>query len=145
MDDLGAYGGLFLSAFVAATLVPAGSEAVLVGLLLTERFHPVGLLAAASTGNVLGSCVNFVIGLFAERLRRKRWFPVSKRALERASSWYGRYGKWSLLMSWLPVIGDPLTVVAGLLRTPFATFLVLVTIAKVARYGVLMIATLHWS
>ncbi|WP_099868082.1 YqaA family protein [Pararhizobium haloflavum] len=145
MDDLGAYGGLFLTAFVAATLVPAGSEAVLVGLLLTDRFDPLGLLTAASIGNVLGSCVNFLIGRFANELRDKRWFPVSERALDRASLWYGRYGKWTLLLSWLPVIGDPLTVVAGLLRTPFVTFLVLVTLAKATRYGLLMMATLNWS
>lgn len=145
MDDVGAYGSLFLSAFGAATLFPAGSEVVFVGLLLTDRFAPMGLLTAASIGNVLGSCVNFLIGRFADRLRRRRWFPVSEHALDRAASWYDRYGKWSLLLCWLPVIGDPLTVAAGVLRTPFATFLVLVALAKVARYAILMIATLNWA
>ena len=93
------------------------------------------LLATATLGNVLGSILNWIIGRSAGRFRDRRWFPVGKDALNRAERWYGRWGKWSLLLSWVPVIGDPLTVVAGLLRTPFVTFVTLVLIAKAGRYA----------
>ncbi len=138
--DLAAYGGLFLAAFVAATLLPAQSEAVLVGLILSGN-HPVWLLVAvASVGNVLGSVVNWVLGRGIERFRHARWFPVSERSLDRAENWYRRWGKWSLLLSWAPIVGDPLTVVAGVLRVPLRIFLPLVILAKAGRYCVLALA-----
>jgi len=140
--DLALYGGLFLAAFVAATIFPGQSEAVLVGLLLADH-SPVALVAVASFGNVLGSVANWLIGRGIERLRNRRWFPASEAALERAQAWYLRYGKWSLLFSWLPIVGDPLTIVAGVLREPFPIFLLLVTIAKVGRYIVLAAITLN--
>ena len=142
MIDLALYGGLFLAAFVAATIFPGQSEAVLVGLLLADH-SPVALVAVASFGNVLGSVANWLIGRGIERLRNRRWFPASEAALERAQAWYLRYGKWSLLFSWLPIVGDPLTIVAGVLREPFPIFLLLVTIAKVGRYIVLAAITLN--
>ena len=77
-----------------------------------------------------------------ERFRDRRWFPVSGKALERAERWYGRWGKWSLLLSWAPVIGDALTVIAGVLRTPLLTFTLLVLVAKGARYGVIVLAVM---
>lgn len=142
MADLAVYAGLFLTAFVAATILPMQSEAALVGLLLLDA-QPVWLLvAAASVGNVLGSIVNWLLGRFIERYRDRRWFPVKPAALDRAQAWYRRYGKWSLLLSWMPIIGDPLTVAAGILREPFPVFLLLVAVAKVGRYLVLTIATL---
>ncbi|MBN9369448.1 YqaA family protein [Hydrogenophaga sp.] len=145
IGDWGAYSGLFLSAFVAATLLPTASEAVLVGLLLGAK-HPVeALLLVATVGNVLGAVLNWVLGLWIERFRGRPWFPVKPQALERAQSWYQRYGKWSLLLSWAPVIGDPLTVVAGVMREPFPVFLLLVTIAKFGRYAVLTLLTLGLS
>jgi membrane protein YqaA with SNARE-associated domain len=140
--DLASYLGLFSAAFLAATLVPAQSEALLVGLVMTDR-HPIAaLLAVATIGNVAGSLVNYLLGRFIERFRRKPWFPVSPASLEKASGWYRRYGLWSLLLSWMPVIGDPITLVAGVLRTPVLPFLVLVTIAKFGRYAVLAAVTL---
>ena len=139
MTDLAAYAGLFLTAFIAATILPMQSEAALVGLLLMD--YPVWLLVTvASTGNVLGSVVNWLLGRGIERFRDRKWFPASSAGLARAQRWYGRFGKWSLLLSWVPIIGDPLTVVAGVLREPFPMFLLLVTIAKVGRYLVLVIA-----
>ena len=118
MIDLAVYGGLFLAAFTAATLLPAQSEILVVGLLLTE--HPLGLvLTVASLGNVLGSVVNWFLGRGIERLRTRRWFPVSPATLARAEGWYRHYGRWSLLLAWAPIIGDPLTVVAGVLRESF--------------------------
>jgi membrane protein YqaA with SNARE-associated domain len=144
MADSAAYFGLFLTAFIAATILPMQSEAAMTGLLLLERYPPWALVTVASIGNVLGSIVNWLLGRSIERFRDRKWFPASPKALDRATGWYRRYGKWSLLLSWLPIVGDPLTLVAGVLKEPFPTFLLLVTIAKVSRYLVLMAITLSW-
>lgn len=140
----GAYLGLFFAAFGAATLLPLQSEAVLVGLLLSERYWLWALLAVATLGNVLGSLLNWWLGRGIERFRERRWFPVSPRYLHKAQGHYQRYGHWSLLLSWVPIIGDPLTLVAGVMREPLGRFLLIVTLAKGARYGVLALATLGW-
>lgn len=136
------YAGLFVSALVAATLLPMQSEAVLVALLLQGERSVVVLLGVATLGNVLGSLVNWGLGRFALRWQGARWFPADARQMARAQDWYRRYGRWSLLGSWLPVVGDPLTLVAGILREPLPTFLLLVTLAKGTRYAVLAWATL---
>ncbi|MER9364951.1 DedA family protein [Mesorhizobium sp. M0518] len=142
--DLAVYGGLFLTAFVAATILPMQSEAALAGLLLTESYAPALLIVSASAGNVLGSIVNWWLGRGVDHFRDSKWFPVKPSALTRATRWYQRYGRWSLLLSWLPLVGDPLTIVAGVLREPFWSFLVIVTIAKVGRYLALAAVTLSW-
>ena len=139
---LAAYLALFLAAFLAATIVPAQSEAVLVGLILADKQPLLLLLLVATAGNVLGSVVNWLLGRFIEHFRDRPWFPVSPEKLARAEAWYRRFGVWSLLLSWVPIIGDPLTVVAGVLKTPFLTFLALVTVAKAGRYIVLAVVTL---
>lgn len=144
MTDLVAYAGLFLSALAAATMLPMQSEAVLVGLLVAD-YSPWLLIAVASVGNVLGSAINWLLGRGIERFRNRPWFPASDAGLQRAQSWYRRYGKWSLLLSWVPIIGDPLTVIAGVLREPFWVFLLLVAIAKTGRYLVLAAITLQWT
>ncbi len=113
----------------------AAVEAVLVGLLLSDRYWLWSLLAVATLGSVLGSVVNWWLGRGIERFRDRRWFPVSARHLEKPVCHYQRYGHWSLLLSWLPVIGDPLTLVAGVMREPLGRFLLIVTLAKGARYG----------
>ena len=136
MSDIATYAMLFAVAFGAATILPLQSEAMLIGLLLVD-YSPVWLIAIASVGNVLGSVVNWMMGRQVEKFRNRRWFPVNEAQLDRAQRWYQRYGKWSLLLSWVPVVGDPLTVIAGVLREPLPAFLVLVTIAKVGRYLVL--------
>lgn len=129
--------GLFFAALLAATLVPAQSEALLVALMLGAQ-HPVWLLLAVATaGNVLGSIVNWLLGRSLVRFAHRRWFPVSPRRLEQATAWYRRWGRWSLLGAWLPVVGDPLTLAAGVLREPFWRFTLLVTLAKGGRYLVL--------
>lgn len=134
--------GLFLAAFAAATLVPAQSEAVLVGLTLAGD-HPVWVLVFVATlGNVLGSSANWLLGRFLMRHADHRWFPVSRVNLDRASRWYARWGYPSLLLSWVPVIGDPLTLAAGILREPFWRFALIVTMSKAGRYIVLVWATL---
>ncbi|MDH4412911.1 MAG: DedA family protein [Rhizobium sp.] len=142
MTALAAYLALFLAAFLAATIVPAQSEAVLVALILAGDQPLATLLLVATLGNVLGSVVNWLLGRFIEHFRDRPWFPVSRDKLARAEVWYRRFGIWSLLLSWVPIIGDPLTVVAGVLRTPFPIFLLLVTIAKAGRYIVLAALTL---
>ncbi len=137
MTEANAYVGLFLSALLAATLIPAQSEAVLAALLLNGSYSVAGLLLIASLGNILGSVVNFALGWFAVGFADREWFPASARAMERARRQYESWGRWSLLLSWVPIIGDPITVVAGLLREPLWSFLLLVSIAKVSRYLVL--------
>jgi membrane protein YqaA with SNARE-associated domain len=144
MASLTVYGGLFLAAFVAATILPMQSEAALVALLLAD-YPPLLLVAVASVGNVAGSVVNWLLGRGVERFRHRPWFPASPVRLAKAERWYRRYGRWSLLMSWLPVVGDPLTVLAGVLREPFPVFLLLVSIAKVGRYLALAGATLGFA
>ncbi len=141
MTDLAAYAGLFAAALIAATILPMQSEAALVALLVSG-YSPWALLIVASIGNVLGSVINWLLGRGIERFRDRRWFPANEAALDRAQGWYRRYGKWSLLLSWAPIIGDPLTVIAGVMREPLPVFLLLVTIAKVGRYAVLTVATL---
>ena len=132
--------GLFLAAFLAATLVPAQSEAVLAALIL-QGAHPLALLLAVATcGNVLGSVLNWALGRFCAAHAGARWFPVSAARLDQAAGWYGRWGHWSLLGAWLPIVGDPLTLAAGLLRAPFGRFLLLVTLAKGGRYLALALA-----
>ncbi|OLU13075.1 hypothetical protein BVH01_22205 [Pseudomonas sp. PA1(2017)] len=142
MPDLYAYLGLFAAAFGAATLLPLQSEALLVALLLGGAQPAWMLVLVASLGNVLGSLVNWWLGRYLERYRNRRWFPVSDRHLQQAQQWYGRYGRWSLLLSWLPVIGDPLTLVAGIMREPLWRFTLIVTLAKTLRYTLLTAATL---
>jgi membrane protein YqaA with SNARE-associated domain len=139
MISLAVYASLFGVAFIAATVFPLQSEAALIALLLGGQQPVWALIAVASVGNVLGSVVNWLLGRSLERFRDRRWFPASPAALERAQRAYQKWGKWSLLLSWAPFIGDPLTVVAGVLREPLPMFVLLVTMAKVGRY-----VTLAW-
>ncbi len=126
--------GLFGSAFLSATLLPGSSEALLAGLLVKGGEDPAALLLAATAGNLLGSVVNWVLGRYLSHFRDRRWFPVSEQRYEQAADWFRRFGLWSLLFAWLPVVGDPLTVIAGALRVRFLWFLVLVGLGKAARY-----------
>lgn len=143
MEVLAAYAGLFAVAFLAATIFPAQSEAALLALLSLDHYPPPVLLAVASAGNVLGSCANYALGRFLAGSERLQGL-VNPARRERAEAWYRRYGKWSLLASWVPVVGDPLTIVAGALRESFAMFLALVTVAKVGRYLVLIVLHEAW-
>lgn len=141
--DLAAYGGLFLIAFLAATILPAQSEIGLAGLLLSGDYSVFLLIAVASLGNTLGAVVNWVLGRWIEHFRGRKWFPAKPQQLEKAVGWYHRYGRWSLLLSWMPFIGDPLTLAAGVLREPFWSFFAIVTFAKTARYIVVTAITLN--
>ncbi len=137
-----AYLLLFISAFGAATLLPLQSEAVLVSLLLQNKYTVFGLIAIASLGNVLGSCVNWYLGLKIERFKNRKWFPISAAKMAKAEVMYQKYGYWSLLLSWMPIIGDPITLVAGLLKENFYRFLLIVSIAKTGRYVFVYLAIL---
>lgn len=139
-----AYLTLFFTALIAATILPMGSEAVLAALLIGGEHSAAMLILVATTGNVLGSVINWYLGRHLLRYKDTRWFPISDEQLARAQGWYSRYGRWSLLASWVPIIGDPLTVAAGVMREPLGSFLVLVTAAKAGRYLALAAATLAW-
>ena len=129
-----AYLLLFISAFGAATLLPLQSEAVLLALLVGGSHSVPWLLFVASLGNILGSCVNWWLGFKIEHYKDKKWFPVSQQQMVKAQAKYHKYGYWSLLLSWVPIIGDPITLIAGLLKENFARFLLMVAIAKIGRY-----------
>ncbi|MGO4451955.1 YqaA family protein [Phyllobacterium sp. TAF24] len=144
MLDFGVYAGLFAAAFAAATILPMQSEALLAGLLLSHSYPASALIAVASVGNVLGSMVNWLLGCGIEQFRNRKWFPASEAQLDRATRWYQRYGKWTLLLSWVPIIGDPLTVIAGVLREPIWSFVLLVAIAKTVRYLVVFALVSGW-
>lgn len=144
MNEIAVYSSLFLSAFLAATLLPGSSEALLTGFIAKEQGTFGLLLAVATIGNVTGSAVNWVLGRFFITYRDRRWFPVSESGYQRAAHWYERYGLWTLLLAWLPFVGDPLTVIAGALRTRFWVFLVLVSIGKFCRYLFIAGVAVSW-
>lgn len=142
MTWLAAYAGLFFAALAAGAILPVPSEPALVAVLLTSGDPAWVAVVVATVGNVMGSVINWFIGRGIERLRGRPWFPFSEASLTRAEAWYHRYGRWSLLFSFVPIVGDPLTVIAGVMREPFRSFLLLVTIAKLGRYVVVAALTL---
>ncbi|MGB0697407.1 MAG: YqaA family protein [Rhodospirillaceae bacterium] len=142
MDQIGTLMGLFGVAFLAATILPAQSELGLAGLIVLGDTPVWLLVAVASLGNTLGAVVNWGLGRGVETFRNHRWFPATEQQLEKATAWYRTYGRWSLLLSWVPIIGDPLTLAAGILREPFWSFLLLVGLAKTTRYVVVAALTL---
>ena len=128
------YLSLFFISFLAATVLPFSSELTLAGLISTSNYDNLLLLVVASFGNVLGSVFNWSLGFYSRNLSTKKWFPFKETQIERSSKWFSKFGKWSLLFAWLPIVGDPLTFVAGLLRVRFLDFIILVAIGKVSRY-----------
>jgi len=128
------YLSLFVISFLAATILPFSSELTLAGLMATANYDNSLLLIIASSGNVLGSVVNWILGFYSRKLSKKKWFPFKDEQIEKSSKWFNKFGRWSLLFAWVPIIGDPLTLAAGLLRVKFIEFLILVTIGKVSRY-----------
>lgn len=133
---------LFGSAFLSATLVPMASEGVLAGLVATGRYDPWMLWIVASAGNVTGAVVNWWLGRGLVRFQGRRWFPVPPAAMARASAWFTRWGTWTLLLSWLPMVGDALTIVAGALGVRLGVFVALVAVGKAARYAVVLLVLL---
>jgi len=133
-DYLAAFG----SALLAATILPIYSEVVVVALMRDPAINLWGLWAAASMGNTLGAMLNWWLGRSLIRWQDRRWFPVKAQQLNYAQRWFQRYGVWSLLLAWTPILGDPLTFVAGILRVRLAVFVLLVGVGKAARYAVVI-------
>ncbi len=128
------YFQLFIISFLAATILPLSSELVLSTMLLTDSFDKYLLLVVASFGNILGSSVNWYLGKKILIFKEKKWFPANERQIAKGEIYFKKYGIWSLLLAWVPIIGDPLTIVAGILRVKYFTFLLLVSISKISRY-----------
>ncbi len=126
---------LFGSALLSSTLFPGGSEA-----LLLYRLHqgddPLHGVVTATAGNVLGSLITYAMGRFGRQAMLRRSEKAAQH-IARAERWFNRFGRPSLLLAWLPVVGDPLCLVAGVLRVGVPIFLLLVTLGKLARYAVL--------
>ena len=144
MAHFGEYAGLFWASFLAATVLPFQSEVVLFGMLLTHHYSVVPLVLVASVGNIFGSVVNYLLGRGLAAFEDRPWFPVKRAKIVRAEAWYHAYGRWSLLLSWVPIIGDPLTIVAGVLRESLPVFLLLVSAAEIARYIAVAAITHEW-
>ena len=131
------YLGLFFVAFLAATLLPAYSEVLFVGLL-AAGFDPLALWAWATAGNTLGAAVNWLLGRYLLHYQDRSWFPFKPDSLGLAQGWFQRYGIWSLLFSWAPIVGDTLTFIAGLMGVRFPHFLLLTALGKGARYAIML-------
>ena len=129
-----AYLSLFIVSFLAATILPFSSEAILATYLLSEIYNKFLLIFFASFGNILGSIFNWLLGIYFLKFQNKKWFPFSKTQIDRSSRWFKKYGKWSLLFAWVPIIGDPITFIAGTMRIKFLIFLLLVSFGKIMRY-----------
>tara|TARA_B100000927_G_scaffold272049_1_gene249406 strand:+ start:541 stop:975 length:435 start_codon:yes stop_codon:yes gene_type:complete len=128
------YFKLFLISFLAATVLPLSSEIVLTTMLLTNLFEKNLLLVFASLGNILGSVLNWYLGKKINLYKNKKWFPVSAERLKKSQYYFNKYGLWSLLIAWVPIIGDPITLLAGVLNVRLSIFLFLVSISKISRY-----------
>ena len=127
---------LFTVAFLSATLLPLGSE----GLLLYDISQNNSLILLwifATLGNTLGSMVNYWVGLKGETYLEEKGH-LSAEKMEKARGFFDRYGGWTLLLSWVPIIGDPLTFIAGVLRYQFKLFIVIVAVAKGTRYAIVI-------
>ncbi|SFC11916.1 membrane protein YqaA, SNARE-associated domain [Marinospirillum celere] len=128
---------VFVISFLSATLLPGGSEALVIAQsCLGLALFP--LWAVATVSNTLGSWVNWILGRYLLRFEHRRWFPVKPEQRMKAERWFARWGVWSLVFAWLPVVGDPLTLVAGVLRVHWLPFLLLVGLGKALRYAVIL-------
>jgi membrane protein YqaA with SNARE-associated domain len=129
---------------MVATIIPFGSEAYFITLLSLEKYNHFILFVVASVGNVLGSLFNWICGFYINFFIKKSWFPINNKIIDRGNKLFTKYGKWSLLISWFPLIGDPITFAAGTLRYPILPFLVLVSIGKVGRYLIIYLSII-WA
>ena len=128
------YLSLFFLSFFVATIIPFGSEAYLASLIMLKKYNVTLLILSASLGNILGSVFNWICGYYSRFFIKKKWFPIKQKKIDRASLFFSKYGKWSLLLGWVPFLGDPITFVAGTLKYSFLPFLFFVSIGKVGRY-----------
>ncbi len=135
------YSGLFVLSFLASTLLPVGSEWLLV-LMLLKGNDPLSTVSVATVGNYLGSCTTWAIGIWGGPLLVRRILRIDPATEEAAVRFYRRYGVWSLLLSWMPIIGDPFCLAGGILRVDFTRFSLLVFMGKLVRYAVVAWLTL---
>ena len=129
---------------MVATIIPFGSEVYFITLLSLEKYNHFILFLVVSVGNVLGSLFNWICGFYINFFIKKSWFPINNKIIDRGNKLFIKYGKWSLLISWFPLIGDPITFAAGTLRYPIIPFLVLVSIGKVGRYLIIYLSII-WT
>ena len=129
---------------MVATIIPFGSEVYFITLLSLEKYNHFILFLVASVGNVLGSLFNWICGFYINSFIKKSWFPINNKIIDRGNKLFIKYGKWSLLISWFPLIGDPITFAAGTLRYPIIPFLFLVSIGKVGRYLIIYLSII-WT
>ena len=125
---------LLLFSFLAATFLPFSSEVILTTMYLSKNFNIFILLFVASIGNISGSLFNWYLGKKILIFKDKKWFPISNDRLKKSEKFFQKYGVWSLLLAWVPIIGDPLTMIAGVLRIKLIVFLIFVSISKISRY-----------
>jgi len=130
------YIGLFIVSFLASTILPLGSEAM-VSSLIIKNFNILHVVLVASIGNYLGSCTNYYIGRGGRLYVIQKYFRVTPAQLKHAERWFEKYGSWSLLFTWLPIVGDALPIAAGMVRLRFVIFSILVFIGKLLRYAAL--------
>lgn len=134
MPELAACISLFTASFLAATILPGSSEVALAGLVVACPQSVLPLFSVATVGNTLGAAINWSLGRSLMRLAGSRWFPATAQRIAQASGCFQRFGNWSLLYCWVPIIGDPMPVAAGALRIRLPLFVPLVLIGKAARY-----------
>jgi membrane protein YqaA with SNARE-associated domain len=145
MESLVGYGyvGIFVGSFLAATILPLSSEIVL-SVLLLNGTDPVSAVGVATAGNVLGSVANYGLGFWGNTLLLKKLLGLSPENIQMAERRFRKYGIFSLCFAWVPVVGDPLTVTAGLLKIDLLLFVTLVTAGKLARYAVVAFSVVSW-
>ncbi|MBF0178567.1 MAG: DedA family protein [Magnetococcales bacterium] len=129
---------LFFGALLAATVLPFSSEAMVAAAVMSGEWPTWSIWLTATVGNVLGAQINWFLGRYCMRFHSRRWFPITPQQMELAQTRFQRWGQWSLLFAWVPVIGDPLTFIAGSFAVSFASFSMLVAIGKGARYLVIL-------
>ncbi|AWL11258.1 uncharacterized protein HMF8227_00762 [Saliniradius amylolyticus] len=137
---------LFGAAFLSATILPFYSEVILFALA-RDGEPGWALILVATVGNTLGAVVNWVLGKYLLKYKDRRWFYFKEKQLHRMQNWFNHYGVWSLLLAWLPLGGDALTFIAGVMKVRLWVFLILVGIGKAVRYVAVFYfsaASLNW-
>ena len=131
------YLGLFITAFLSATLLPGASELAVI-TLMHQEYDLMLIWVFATLGNTLGSAVNYYMGRYLLYFEDKKWFPFKQHQLVSSQKWFQKYGVWSLLFAWMPIVGDGLTFIAGIMKVHFGLFLLLVLIGKGVRYALIL-------
>ena len=118
MSSIEVYVILFASSFSSSTILHGHSELTLTAFIAQKEYVTLHLIIVASIGNGLGSIVNWYLGLYFIKFKNKKWFPLNEKNMNNSSKWFLKYGKWSLLLSWVPFVGDGLTLIGGVLKVP---------------------------